>query len=206
MHANMNVTSYLSLANDSNSEETYGWNSAGTTANWSPLVTLSGLRWSNYVTAVVQWIIFFVGTVGNLIVLVVLVWRRSGSQVGTQLFIGSLAVSDIGMMLSTVWVEAIDALQNVWLFGVVFCKIHYLGQWLTMNCSIWTLAALSTDRCAIYFSSCHVPSSSRHDEHIFFDSCFWLFQTSLEVCFTLSITSNDGSEISIQECRAVAGR
>jgi len=81
-----------------------------------------------------------------MIVLMVLLWRRSRSQVGTQLFVGSLAVADIGLMLSTVWVEAYDELQETWQFGVIPCKLHFFWQWLTMNASIWTLAALSTDR------------------------------------------------------------
>jgi len=140
----MNVTSHLSLAN--HSRYTNGWNSTGTTtAKWSSFVSL-GFSWSNYVIAVAEWIIFFVGTIGNMIVLVVLVWRRSRSQVGTQLFVGSLAVADIGLMLSTVWVEAYKESQKTWLFGVIPCKLLYLWQWLTMNCSIWTLGALSIDR------------------------------------------------------------
>jgi len=93
----MNVTSDLSLADDSESND---WNSTATTASaWSSrLFSSSGFRWSQYATAVVLWIIFVFGTVGNLVVLVVLVWRRSRSQVGTQLFLGSLAVADIGLM------------------------------------------------------------------------------------------------------------
>ena len=98
---------------------------------------------------IVQFIIFAVGTVGNLIVLVVLVWRRSRSQVGTQLFVGSLAVSDIGLMLSTVWVEAYDEIKR-WHTGVIACKLHVTLQWVTMYSSIWSLAALSIDR---YFSA-----------------------------------------------------
>jgi len=145
----MNVTSHLSLANASGSlEETNGWNSteATTPGSWSSRVFSSGFSWSEYVTAVVHWILFVVGTIGNLTVLVVLVWRRSRSQVGTQLFVGSLAVADIGLMLSTVWVEAYEELLESWPFGVIPCKVQNLWQWLTMNCSIWTLAALSIDR------------------------------------------------------------
>jgi len=146
-YATMNVTGNdLSLANDSSSEETNGWNSTGTTARWSSFVLSTDLSWSKYITAVVQWILFFVGTVGNLMVLVVLVWRRSRSQVGTQLFVGSLAVADLGLMLTAVWVEAYEDLVKSWTFGVIPCKLQYLWQWLTMNCSIWTLAALSVDR------------------------------------------------------------
>jgi len=143
----MNFTTLEPLADENSSDETSVLNSTGTTASWS----ISGSRdepisWSTYVAVTVQWIVFVVGTVGNFVVLVVLAWRRSQSQVGTQLFVGSLAVADIGMMLSTVWVEAYSALQKSWPFGVIPCKLQYMWQWLTMNCSIWTLAALSIDR------------------------------------------------------------
>ena len=141
----MNFTSRLSLANDNSSEKTDGWNSTGTTASSWNSGSSKDVDWLTYTILVVQWIVFVVGTVGNLTVLVVLLWRRSRSQVGTQLFVGSLAVADLGLMLTTVWMEAYEAI-NGWVFGVILCKLQYLWQWLTSNCSIWTLAALSIDR------------------------------------------------------------
>jgi len=140
-----NVTS-PQFFEDNSRETAGGWDSStGTTAaGWSPSDEPVG--WSKYLVVSVQWIVFVVGAVGNLMVLVVLVWRRSHSQVGTQLFVGSLAVADIGLMLSTVWVTAYSALQKDWPFGVIPCKLKYAWQWLTMNCSIWTLVALSIDR------------------------------------------------------------
>jgi len=142
----------MNVTGENSSEETNVWNSTGTTSRseteWS---TTLDVHWTTYVIVVVQWIIFFIGSVGNIAVLVVLLWRRRRSQVGTQLFVGSLAVSDIGIILSTVWTEAYDALQPNWSFGVIPCKFKYFWQWLTMNCSAWTLAALSIDR-----YSCHM--------------------------------------------------
>ena len=148
VHAEMNFTGGLSLANDnSSSEETSDWNSAETTTeSSSSRFVIDG---STYARVIVQWIIFVVGSLGNIMVLVVLLWRRSISQVSTQLFVGSLAVADLAMMFSTVWVEAYDETQPHWKFGLIPCKLHYLWQWLTMNCSIWTLAALSIDRYSI---------------------------------------------------------
>jgi len=143
----MNFTSRLPLANEISSEDCSGWNSTGTTASSSSSGSWDRpTGWSTYLLASVQWVVFVVGTVGNFIVLLVLAWRRSRSQVGTQLFVASLAVADIGLMLTTVWVEAYDTLQQSWQFGVIHCKLKYMWQWLTMNCSIWTLAALSIDR------------------------------------------------------------
>jgi len=135
------------MTGDNSSEETSDWSAAETTTTELPGSSSdSDIDWSTYLRVVVQWIIFVVGSVGNITVLVVLVWRRSGSQVSTQLFVGSLAVADLGMMFSTVWVEAYDEVQSTWKFGLIPCKLHVLWQWLTMNCSIWTLAALSIDR------------------------------------------------------------
>ena len=142
----MNFTSPEPLSNENSSEETNDWNSTATTVSpWTPLWFSKNIGLT-YTTVVVLWIVFVVGTLGNILVLVVLLWRRSGSQVGTQLFVGSLAVADLGLMFSSVWVKAYDLLQSSWQFGAIPCKFQFLWHLLTMNCSIWTLAALSTDR------------------------------------------------------------
>jgi len=142
----MNVTSLLPLANENSSEKTKDWNYTGSRPGSGSWGEFSDVEWLTYVLAVLQCIIFAVGTVGNLMVLVVLVWRRSRSQVGTQLFVGSLAVADLGLMFSSVWVEIHEALQNNWVFGSIPCKLRYMWQYLTMTCSVWTMAALSIDR------------------------------------------------------------
>ena len=135
------------MSNENSSEETAtdGWNYTATTSRSRAWRLSSDDDWLAYTTVVVQWIIFVVGTVGNILVLVVLAWRRSRSQVGTQLFVGSLAVADLGLMVTHVWMEAYDEMYG-WAFGVIPCKLQYLWQWLTSNCSIWTLTALTIDR------------------------------------------------------------
>ena len=133
------------------SQETTEWNfTERPSASGRPP---SDINWSTYVIVAVEWITFVVGTVGNFVVLVVLAWRRSTSQVGTQLFVGSLAVADLGLMLSAVWLQAYAALQNGWPFSVISCKLKFTWQFLTLNSSIWTLAALSIDRYALYISA-----------------------------------------------------
>jgi len=135
----------MSLSNDTTTVESIVGNSTEAIAT-SLTSTSSGIDWYSYVIRSLQWIIFVVGSVGNITVLVVLLWRRSRSQVGTQLFVGSLAVADLGLMCSTVWVAAYEKSQPGWPFGVITCKLKYMWQFLTLNTSIWTLAALSIDR------------------------------------------------------------
>jgi len=135
----MNFVNHISLANDNSSEETES-------SNFTKTTRFSDIDGLTYATVVIRFVIFAVGTIGNLIVVVVLLWRRSRLQVGTQLFVGSLAASDIGLMMSTVWVRAYDALQKSWLSGVIPCKLHFMTQFLWINCSLWILAVLSIDR------------------------------------------------------------
>ena len=139
----MNFTSPEPLANENSSEEINYWNSTGTTASLPIPVWFSKNIILTYTTVVVTWIVFVVGTLGNILVLVVLLWRRSKSQVGTQLFVGSLAVADLGLMLGATWATAYDHLQSSWQFGAIICKLQFFWRVAAMNCSIWTLAALS---------------------------------------------------------------
>jgi len=92
-------------------EETDVWNSTETTSSSSSSEEWEE-NWPERITGIVQWILFAVGTVGNLVVLVVLAWRRSRQQVGTQMFVGSLALADVGLMLSSTWVEAYDSVAQ----------------------------------------------------------------------------------------------
>ena len=73
----MNFTSPVSLTNENCSEEVNDWNSTGTTTSWATSSWFSSVSWFTYVNVVVLWIVFVVGTLGNILVLVVLVWRRS---------------------------------------------------------------------------------------------------------------------------------
>ena len=77
-YTKMNFASPEPLANDNSSEETNNWNATETTASSPTSVWFSKNIVLTYTTVVVLWIVFVVGTLGNILVLVVLVWRRSG--------------------------------------------------------------------------------------------------------------------------------
>lgn len=93
----------------------------------------------------IQWIIFIVGTVGNLLVLFVLLWRPSDTQKFTQLFVGSLSATNLGMMFSA-WIQATYFSDSDWKFGTAMCKFHFFNAGVTINISSWTNAILALDR------------------------------------------------------------
>jgi hypothetical protein len=97
-------------------------------------------------------LIFLLGTVGNGLVLAVLLqpgssaWQEPGST--TDLFILNLAVADLCFILCCVPFQAAIYTLDAWLFGALVCKAVHLFIYLTMYASSFTLAAVSVDRCA----------------------------------------------------------
>jgi len=117
---------------------------------------------SSYVIASLYWIIFTVGVIGNLLVLAVVIRRllkSSPQHQAMMIFVGSLSVSDLGLLL---WVTCSNALLSVnpeWFSGKLHCEMYTFWRSMTADCSICTLMFIALDRCL------HSNCSS---------SCLWL--------------------------------
>jgi len=103
---------------------------------------------SDYIQAAIYWMIFFVGVAGNLLVLAVAIWKlvKSPQHQAMTTFVGSLAVSDLGMLLWVTWVLAILSVNREWQFGKLTCQMYILWRSLTVDSSIVTLMIISVDR------------------------------------------------------------
>ena len=66
-----------------------------------------------------------------------------------SIFVGSLAASDIGLLLWVTWISAILTVEQDWPFGKLLCQMHSLWRSLTAECSIAHLMIISVDRFAI---------------------------------------------------------
>ncbi|XP_028374848.1 galanin receptor type 2 [Phyllostomus discolor] len=90
-------------------------------------------------------LIFLVGTVGNTLVLAVLL--RGGRAISTtNLFILNLGVADLCFILCCVPFQATIYTLDGWAFGWLLCKAVHFLIFLTMHASSFTLAAVSLDR------------------------------------------------------------
>lgn len=101
---------------------------------------------TSVIVSVVFSLIFLLGTVGNSLVLAVLL--RSG-QVGyntTNLFILNLSVADFSFIIFCVPFQATIYSLEDWVFGSFMCKVVHFFINLTMYASSFTLAAVSVDR------------------------------------------------------------
>jgi len=70
---------------------------------------------SDYALAVLYWVIFVVGVPGNLLVLAVVIWKlvKTPQHRTMTMFVGSLAVSDLGLLF---WVTPLIIIYLFYLF------------------------------------------------------------------------------------------
>ena len=87
---------------------------------------------------------------GNLLALAVVVWKLSMSAEhhAMSIFVGSLAVSDLGLLLTVTWINALLSVDLEWPFGKIQCQMYALWRSLAAECSIVNLMIISVDRFA----------------------------------------------------------
>ncbi|XP_044309950.1 galanin receptor type 2 [Varanus komodoensis] len=90
-------------------------------------------------------LIFLVGTVGNALVLAVLL-RNGQVNTTTNLFILNLGVADLCFIVFCVPFQATIYTLDDWIFGPLMCKAVHFIIFLTMYASSFTLTTVSLDR------------------------------------------------------------
>ncbi|XP_069809148.1 galanin receptor type 2 [Dendropsophus ebraccatus] len=90
-------------------------------------------------------LIFLVGTVGNSLVLAVLL-RNGKINNTTNLFILNLGVADLCFIIFCVPFQATIYTLDSWVFGPFMCKAVHFFIYLTMYASSFTLTTVSLDR------------------------------------------------------------
>jgi len=114
-----------------------GWNASSD----SPELPAAGI-----IVPVVFSLIFLLGTVGNGLVLAVLLRNGQVKYNTTNLFILNLAVADLCFIICCVPFQATIYTLDGWLFGAFACKAVHFLIYLTMYASSFTLATVSIDR------------------------------------------------------------
>ncbi|XP_053132721.1 galanin receptor 2b-like [Hemicordylus capensis] len=91
-------------------------------------------------------LIFLLGTVGNSLVLAVLLRNGQMGHNSTNLFILNLSLADFFFIIFCVPFQATIYSLEGWVFGSFMCKTVHFFIYLTMYASSFTLAAVSVDR------------------------------------------------------------
>ena len=84
-------------------------------------------QWEVAIKILFYILIISVSLVGNSLVIIVLLKKRSLRCV-TNLFILNLALSDILVTCTSTWVHLLDDLMAKWLLGAVFCRLNVFMQ------------------------------------------------------------------------------
>ncbi|NXN95909.1 GALR2 protein, partial [Rhinopomastus cyanomelas] len=114
-----------------------GWNASSD----SPELQAAGI-----IVPIIFSLIFLLGTVGNGLVLAVLLQNGQVKYNTTNLFILNLAMADLCFIICCVPFQATIYTLEGWLFGAFACKAVHFLIYLTMYASSFTLAAVSVDR------------------------------------------------------------
>ncbi|XP_072277271.1 galanin receptor 2b-like isoform X2 [Pyxicephalus adspersus] len=122
-----------------------GDSSGAMSQSWNASVT-SEMPPGGIIVPVVFSLIFALGTVGNGLVLVVLLRNVQTKYNTTNLFILNLGVADLCFILLCVPFQATIYTLDGWLFGAFLCKAVHFAIYLSMYASSFTLAAVSVDR------------------------------------------------------------
>ncbi|NWS60291.1 GALR2 protein, partial [Chunga burmeisteri] len=101
---------------------------------------------ASVIVPVVFSLIFLLGTVGNSLVLAVLLRNGQMGHNTTNLFILNLSLADFFFIVFCVPFQATIYSLEGWVFGSFICKAVHFFIYLTMYASSFTLAAVSVDR------------------------------------------------------------
>lgn len=88
---------------------------------------------------------------GNLLIMLVIAFNRSMRK-STNYFIFNLAVCDLAILFSCVWVQIVTTIHEYWVLGRFFCKLNSFMQMVSVIASVLTLSLISCDR---YFGIVH---------------------------------------------------
>uniref|UniRef100_A0A3B3R403 Galanin receptor 2b n=1 Tax=Paramormyrops kingsleyae TaxID=1676925 RepID=A0A3B3R403_9TELE len=109
-------------------------------------VSMNNIYFSALIVSVVFSLIFLLGTVGNILVLAVLLRNGQMGHNTTNLFILNLSVADFFFIIFCVPFQATIYSLEGWVFGSFMCKAVHFFINLTMYASSFTLATVSVDR------------------------------------------------------------
>ena len=90
--------------------------------------------------------IFFIGVLGNLLVILVVSRKLQGMSKTMSVFITNLSVSDMLYLTFSMPFSATIFTMPSWIFGNFMCKFVFFSMYACMFASIYTLVVMSLDR------------------------------------------------------------
>ncbi|XP_022070965.1 galanin receptor type 1-like [Acanthochromis polyacanthus] len=123
-----------------------------------PVKLILGVGVDIFVSLLIFGLIFFLGVLGNTLVITVLARSKPAQpRSTTNIFILNLSVADLSYLLFCVPFQSTIYMLPTWVFGAFICKFTHYFFTVSMLVSIFTLSAMSVDR---YVAIVHARKSS----------------------------------------------
>ncbi|THD27965.1 Allatostatin-A receptor [Fasciola hepatica] len=100
---------------------------------------------TRWVTPILFGLFLIVGSVGNLLVIIV-VLVNAQMRDSTNILILSLAVADLAFIVICIPLTTVIYIVGGWPMGVALCKVYFYLMYVTAFCSVYTLVLMSLDR------------------------------------------------------------
>jgi bombesin-like receptor 3 len=105
-----------------------------------------GKSWAPILVPTFFAVLLLAGIFGNVIICYIIL-RHKYMQITPNLYIMNLAFGNLLLLIFSAPFTAISYLLDTYPFGLLMCKIDQTSQNLTLGVTIFTLVALSYDRC-----------------------------------------------------------
>ena len=109
-------------------------------------------------------IVILFSLVGNSLIIIVTGTNKSLKR-ANSLFILNLAVCDLAILFSCIWVQILLAIDSNWRLGEAFCKINSFMQMVSIISSVLTLSMISCDR---YIGIVHPLKAKQQNKSIYY--------------------------------------
>lgn len=111
----------------------------------------SSFKWPKLLKLSLYIIFIIFAIIGNLLIILVISFNRFMRK-PTNYFILNLAVCDLAIVFSCMWVQIVLTFNKFWALGEFFCKLNTFLQMVSIIASVLTLSSISLDR---YFGIAH---------------------------------------------------
>ena len=103
-------------------------------------------NWPGYYIKIVMYVIvILMSLIGNLLVIFIICLNKFMRK-STNFFILNLAICDLAILFSCIWVQILLTINKFWILGKAFCKINSFLQMVSIISSVLTLSMISCDR------------------------------------------------------------
>ncbi|CAF0919313.1 unnamed protein product [Brachionus calyciflorus] len=107
--------------------------------------TIETLSLRNIIKISLYTLFILLAIIGNFLIILVICFNRFMRK-STNYFILNLAICDLAIVFSCMWVQMVQAFNKFWILGEFFCKFNSFLQMVSVIASVLTLALISCDR------------------------------------------------------------